>query len=120
MTFLSKKQEEKIIESLQQMITSKLLNGFRNNRQKPVVIVDSIYIYEYKIDEENSDRDNIIIESITVRAHVWVSLNIEEGRSNDTLQLVNNKSIKFSFDEIQNDYRIVNDSEIILLDKTFF
>lgn len=113
MAFLSEKVQEEIQNDLREIIINKLLNGFTDRKERPVVDVEAVNIYNLDFDEKNSDRDNIIITIVHSSPRVWIKNDDEGGKSNDNFQLRNTKPITFSFDNDSNKYVVQNEDEIV-------
>lgn len=117
MVFIGNKEIEKIENDLKEIIKLKLLDGFENHKFQTVVKVDNIVI-DYKIDEEKSNRDIILITSTKALARVWVNLKGNTGQTNDQIQLQIN-SIQFLFNNDTSEYEILNNDKIILIDISY-
>ncbi|GEM_PF-1557237 len=120
MTFLGKKDEEKISRELREMINSKLLNDFKDRRGRPVIKVDSIKLVDKKIHEDNSDRDKIVFSTIQAICQVWVKNDESGGSSNDNFHLRNTNPIILVFDNDLKEYKIENKDQIVLINITPF
>ena len=114
MAFLSKKVEEDIHDDLREFITNKLLNEFTDRRERPVIEVEAVNIYNIEIDEENSDRDNIIINKVHSFPRVWIKIDNDGSKTNDNFQISNSKPISFKYDDGSKKYVIQNEDQIVL------
>jgi len=114
MTFISKKDLNKIESDLKDKIKSKLLDGFKNRKKLLVVKVDSITI-EYQIDESKSGRNNIFISPVYADAKVWVDNNDNNSHGNDRIQIRIN-SATFSFNEELKKFELDNENDLFLID----
>lgn len=117
MAFIGNKEIEKIENDLKEIIKLKLLDGFQNRKLQTVVKVDNI-VLDYKIDEEKSNRDIILITTTKALARVWVNLKTNAGQTNDQIQLQIN-SIQFLFNNETSEYEILNNDKIILIDISY-
>lgn len=120
MPFLGKKEEENIQNELKDMIRRKLLDGFTDRRERPVIEVESVNMHTWTIDEDNSDRDKIIINLVHAAPRVWVSIDDDGGKSNDNFQLTNDKPVEFTFDNDLKEYKIENEEKIAFLNTSPF
>jgi preprotein translocase subunit SecD len=113
MAFLSKKVEEEIQNDLEEIIINKLLNGFTNRKERPVIEVEAVNIRNMEIDGENSDRDNIIINKVHSYPSVWIKIDNDGSKTNDNFQLSNSKPISFTYDNDKKKYVIQNEDQIV-------
>lgn len=111
MAYLNKKDEEVLFTEIQNEIKKKLLNSFKNQQGKLVEELETVNVYELEIDEEKSDRDTILIPTIIAAARVWVRFH-PDGKSNDSLNLRNDKVIVFKYDDDLKQYKFSNADEV--------
>ena len=115
MAFLGKKDEDKILLEIRGLIERKLTNEFTDRRGRPVVEVESVNLVEWEIDEDKSNRDEIIVKTLYSQPRVWVSNDDFGRKSNDNFQLKNTKPLKFVFNEEHEEYKIENEEEITFI-----
>ena len=120
MAFLGKKESEQISDDLREMIEKKVLNDLKDKMGREVVKVESINLLDYSIDEDKSNRDEIILTTISAYAKVWVKNDEFGGSSNDTFQIKNVQPIKFSFNDDLGVYKLENEAQIHLFDKSSY
>lgn len=111
MAYLNKKDEEVLFIQIQHEIKKKLLNSFRNQQGKLVEDVETVNVYGLEIDEEQSDRDTILIPTINAAVRVWVRFH-PDGKSNDSFNLRNDKVIIFKYDDDLKQYKFSNADEV--------
>jgi len=115
MPFTTKKEEENIKQKIRDLIERKLLDGFTDKQERPVIKVDSINLINYDINEEESDRDKLIIQNIYSAPHIWVSNDLSGGMSNDNFEIRTQYPLEFIYDEEQKEYIIRDYDEVSLM-----
>lgn len=114
MTFISKNDENKVIDQIKSTIKKKLLTGYKNQKGHLVEDVDEVIILSLTIDEEKSNRDAIVISDLRAGTRVWVRFHVD-GKSNDSFQLRNDKPLVFIYSDDSKEYEFSNGDEV-----TFF
>jgi hypothetical protein len=113
---LRKKEEEKILLDLKIVIKERLLTDFKNRKGRLVDSVESIQIHDIKIDEDNDNRDKIIILNIEAAARVFVIFN-NDSKSSDNIALRNQKPIEFIYNKEIGNFEI-DEKTAIFFDNT--
>lgn len=111
---MRKKDSEKITEELRELIKGKLLDNFKSQNGRVIDSVETLNILNVEIDNENENRDKIIVTKVIAAARVWTKF-IEESKSSDNLQLRNNKSIEFIYNKETDEFEIVENDVVIYL-----
>jgi hypothetical protein len=113
---IRKKDEEKILLDLKKIIKNLLESGFKNRKGRQIDSVEYVQIINIKIDENNDNRDIIVIQNVEAQARVWVLFNAD-SRSSDDILLRNQKSIIFSYDREIDNYKI-HGEDVLFFDNT--
>lgn len=103
---MRKKDSEKIVSDLIEVITGKLLDNYKNQNGLVIDSVETLNILDFEIDKENEDRDKIIVTKIIASARVWVKFT-EGSRSSDNIHLYNNKSVEFVYNKETDEFEMV-------------
>ena len=106
---LRQKGQEKIVSDLINLVKNTLQEGYKNRKGQRVEKVEKINILEYKIDEENDDRDKVIITKVQSVARVIVRFG-HDATTNDEISLRNDKVIEFVYNKEIDNFEIQNDS----------
>lgn len=111
---MRKKDSEKINQDLKETINRKLLDNFKSQNGRIIDSVEALNILKIEIDEENEDRDKIIVTKVIAAARVWTKF-VEDSRSSDNLQLHNNKPIEFIYKKENDEFEIVENNVVFYL-----
>lgn len=106
---IRQKDREKIVSELTNIVKNILHEGYENRKGQTVEKLQNVKILEFKIDEENDDRDKIIITKVQAVARVIVGFGYG-AMTNDNISLRNDKIIEFVYDKEIDSFRIQNDS----------
>ncbi len=115
---MTKKEEEKILLDLKALLKNRLIEGFKNKKGKSVDSVEYIEISNLMIDEDNDDRNKIIVTNVEALARVWVLFS-PDAKSNDDIQLRNQKHIEFIYDNEIDNFKI-DEKTAIFFDNTVY
>lgn len=115
MPFTTEKEAEDIKQKIRDLIETKLLDGFTDKQERPVIKVDSINLINYNINEAESNRDKLIIQDIYSAPHIWVSNDLSGGMSNDNFEIRTQYPVEFIYDEDQKEYIIKDYNEVNLM-----
>ncbi|KAF2081703.1 hypothetical protein [Flavobacterium sharifuzzamanii] len=115
---MRKKDSEKIVNDLREVIKGKLLDNYKNQNGRLIDSVETLNILAFEIDEENEDRDKIIVTKIIATARVWVKF-VEDSRSSDNIQLRNNKSVEFIYNKEADEFEMVPNDVVFYLDSLY-
>ena len=89
-----KTDQQKIENELTQFISNKLLTEFRDSKLRPIDRIEHIEILAFKFDDENQDRNKIIVKEFYAVVRVHILLDDGSTSSEDT-QVKNDKPIEF-------------------------
>lgn len=115
---MRKKDSEKIINDLREVIKGKLLDNYKNQNGRVIDSVETLNILGFEIDEENEDRDKIIVTKVIVATRVWVKF-VENSRSSDNIQLRNNKPVEFVYNKETDEFEIVANDVVFYIDSLY-
>lgn len=107
------KDNEKILSDLKKLITKKLLSDKKIGRGRPINSIESVDIVDFIMDNDEEDRDKIIVKDVHAFVRIHVEF-IENSFSSQNLQVRSNKEIEFIYDKETDNYEIVEN------DVTFF
>ena len=112
------KDQKKIIEELTKLTKEKLLNEFKDSRLRPVDSVENVDILNMEYDNENQDRNKIIVKEFI--ANIRVHILIDEGSTSSlNTQVKNNKPIEFLVN-YEEDTVELSDSDVTILEQKLF
>lgn len=115
---MRKKDSEKIVEDLREVITGKLLDNFRSQNGRVIDSVETLSIISVETDEKNEDRDKIIVVKVIAAARVWTKF-VENSKSSDNLQFRNNKPIEFIYNKETDEFEIVENDVVFYLNSLY-
>lgn len=115
---MRKKDSAKIVNDLIEVIKGKLLDNYKNQNGRVIDSVETLNILSLEIDEENEDRDKIIVTKVIATARVWVKF-IENSRSSDNIQLRNNKSVEFIYNKETDEFEMGANDVVFYLDSIY-
>ncbi|AQX11346.1 hypothetical protein BAX94_09525 [Elizabethkingia meningoseptica] len=104
---IRKKDLIKIEKELTILIKERLLTEFKNNKGKPVDQVDNIALLKTELDEENENRDKIIVASVYANARLFIRFMDDDSTSSENTQVKNNIPIEFSYNSDTDEFDIV-------------
>lgn len=108
MPLIGEKEKVNIQEALIKLIMVKMP---KDRMRRELHKVEAINLVHWEIDEENSDRNKLVIASITAMPRIWLK-NPYGGTSNLNMQIRNNRPVIFEFDNREDNYKIINTEEV--------
>lgn len=115
---MRKKDIKKITEDLEQLIKVELLNNFKNRKGYVVDSVEFVNIMNFETDDENEDRDKIIVTIVYAESRVWVKF-VEDSKSSDNITLRNNKPIEFIYKNETDEFEISTKDVIFFINSPY-
>lgn len=115
---MRKKDSEKIVNDLIEFIKGKLLDNYKNQKGRVIDSVQTLNILSFEIDEENEDRDKIIVTKVIAASRVWVKF-VEDSKSSDNIQLRNNKFVEFVYDKETDEFKMLDSDVIFYIDSIY-
>jgi flagellar biosynthesis regulator FlaF len=115
---MRKKDSEKIVNNLIQFIKEKLLDNFKNQNGRVIDSVETLNILDFEIDDENEDRDKIIVTKVIAAARVWVKF-VEDSKSSDNIQLRNNKIVEFVYNKETDEFEMVANDVVFYINSLY-
>ncbi|WP_291274424.1 hypothetical protein [Flavobacterium sp.] len=111
---MRKKDSDKIVEDLRKVIKGKLLDNFKSQNGRVIDSVESLNIIGVETDNNNEDRDKIIVTKVIAASRVWTKF-VEDSKSSDNLQLRNNKPIEFVYNKETDEFEIVKNDVVFYI-----
>ena len=102
---MRKKEQEKILNDLNDFTKKTLLRGFKNRKNKVVDTVEGIQVYNYEIIHDEDDRNHVLVSNIQIGARVFVVLD-ENAKSSDNILLKNGKPFSFRYNSDIDNYEV--------------
>ncbi|MBV6880449.1 hypothetical protein NG800_014000 [Epilithonimonas ginsengisoli] len=112
------KDKEKILIDLKNLIEKKLLADKKIGKGRPVNSVESVDIADFKINDDEEDRDKIIVTDVHAFVRIHLEF-VENSFSSQNVQMRNNKEIEFKYNKEMDYYDLVENDVIFYNNASF-
>ena len=110
MPFIGKKEIEQIKSELKERVKNYLIKNYKDPYGNPISTIERIGI-GIEFDENESERDRVIISEIRITATVWIKNERHDTVSNSHLDKKNNIPLILNYNEESTEYDMENFNE---------